>query len=168
MNKRITLCIALAAVLASAGSLIAHHSLARYDTTKAVRVKGVVVRFERMNPHTVLFVDEEGEDGQIQRWAVEGPAPVLLERRGVNKDALKAGDFIEACGYVLKNEGAGNVRTVNTEPLSESLKATTPKTMSGRVMDGELLVMPNGQKQVWSDYGNHKCFGSDYRDFHGQ
>jgi len=168
MNKRMVLCAAIAAVLASAGSLVAHHSLARYDTTKAVRVKGAIVRIERINPHSILFVDEVGEDGQIQRWAVEGPAPVQLERRGINKDALKAGDFIEACGYILKDEGAGSHRTINIEPLSESLKVTTPKTMTGRVMDGELLTMPNGQQQIWSDYGNHKCFASDYRDFHSK
>jgi lysyl-tRNA synthetase class II len=162
------ICVALAAVLASAGSLVAHHSLAQFDTTKAVRVKGTLVRFERMNPHSILFVDQKGEDGQIQRWAVEGPSHVQLGRRGFDIEVLKAGDIIEACGYILKNEVAGSQLTVKTEPLSESLKATTPKTMSGRLMDGELLVMPNGQKQVWSDYGHHKCFAPDYQDFHGR
>jgi hypothetical protein len=33
-------------------------------------------------------------------------------------------------------------------------------------MDAELLVMPDGQKQKWSDYGQHKCLGPDYHDFH--
>jgi hypothetical protein len=84
---------------------------------------------------------------------------------GVNYEALKVGAVIEACGYVTK-EGVESQRTVSTEPISLSLKSTTPKSVSVRLMDGELLVMPDGHKQVWSDYGHHKCLGPDYRDFH--
>jgi hypothetical protein len=29
-----------------------------------------------------------------------------------------------------------------------------------------VLVMPDGRRQPWSDYGHHKCFGPDYRDIH--
>ncbi len=32
--------------LVSAGSLLAHHALTNYDTTTAVRVKGVIVQFQ--------------------------------------------------------------------------------------------------------------------------
>jgi hypothetical protein len=33
-------------------------------------------------------------------------------------------------------------------------------------MDAEILVMPGGQIQKWSDYGQHLCLGPDYHDFH--
>jgi hypothetical protein len=67
MKKRMAGWTAAVVVLASAGSLVAHHSLSQFDTTKAVRVKGAIFRFERVNPHSILFVDQKGEDGQIQR-----------------------------------------------------------------------------------------------------
>src|SRR5580700_3673463 len=84
-------------VLAAAGSLVAHHSLAQFDTTTAVRVKGVIVLFAQVNPHTILFVDQKRGDGKTQRWAVEGPGILQLKRMGLDTDFLKVGDFVEAC-----------------------------------------------------------------------
>jgi hypothetical protein len=165
MKKIMTVTMAALVVFASAGSLAAHHSLAQFDTATAVRVKGTVVRFERMNPHSILFVDQKVGDGKTYRWALEGPRVGQLESMGIGKDALRVGDVIEACGYVTR-EGVESQRTVSTEPISLSLKASTPKTMSGRLMDAELLVMPGGQIQKWSDYGQHLCLGPDYHDFH--
>ena len=165
MKKTMACWTAAVVALASAGSLAAHHALLQFDTTTAVRVKGTIVLFEQVNPHSFLFVDQKGEDGQIRRWAVEGPSLLQLQRKGIVKETLKVGDVIEACGYVTK-EGVEAQRTVNTEPLSLSLKATTPKSVSGRVLNGEVLIMPDGKPQVWSDYGRHKCFGPDYQDLH--
>jgi len=154
-------------MLASAGSLIAHHSLGQFDTTTAVRVKGTVVRFERINPHSVLFVDQKSADGKIQRWAVDGPSGSQLNSIGVDREALKVGDVVEVCGYITR-EGVVSERTISTEPITLSLKATTPKTMTGKIMNGELLVMPDGRKQVWTDYGQHLCLGPDYYDHHSK
>jgi DNA/RNA endonuclease YhcR with UshA esterase domain len=155
--------IALTAVLVSGSSLVAHHSLAQYETSKAVRVKGEVVLVQRMNPHSVIVLDKKTNDGTVQRWAVEGPALPALARRGLDKDFVKVGDTIEACGYVPKTP---KERTINTEPISLSLKATTPKSVTGKVMDGELLTLADGKKQIWSDYGFHLCMDPDYRASH--
>ena len=86
-------------------------------------------------------------------------------RIGVAKDFVKVGDVIEARGYVTKVEVQ---RTVDTEPISLSLKPTMPKGVSGRVIDGELIVSASGKRQPWSDYGHHKCLGPDYQDFHAR
>ena len=165
MKKMMAVWTAAAVVLASAGSLVAHHSLAQFETTRAVRVKGVIVMFAQVNPHTILFVDQKGGDGNTQRWAVEGPGVLQLKRMGLDTGFLKVGDVVEACGYVTK-EGVESQRTVSTGPISLSLKASTPKSMSGRLINAEMLVMPGGQKQIWSDYGHHLCLGPDYHDFH--
>jgi hypothetical protein len=68
MKKLITLSLAIL-VCASPGSLLAHHSLANFDTARAVRVKGTIVEFRRINPHSYIFLDQRGEDGQTRRWA---------------------------------------------------------------------------------------------------
>jgi Family of unknown function (DUF6152) len=154
--NRMTAGWAVAVMFASAGSLVAHHSLTQFDTTRGVTVKGTVVLFERINPHSFIFIDERGKDGEVYRWAIEGPAINQLTRMGIAKDTLKAGDVIEVCGYVTK-EGVATQRT-----------ATEPKNLSGRLLTGELLIMPDGKKQTWSDYGHHKCFGPDYKDFHSR
>src|SRR5262245_42155833 len=102
LKKLMAGCTAVLAALASAGSLAAHHSLSQFDTTTPVRVKGVIVLFERVNPHSILFVDQEIGNGKVQRWAVDGPSYVQLNRMGFDKVALKAGDVVEVCGYIPK------------------------------------------------------------------
>ena len=146
-------------VIAAAGSLAAHHSLSQFDTTTAVRVKGPISRVELVNPHTIIFVDQKGTDGQTQRWAVEGPGVTQLARSSFNKESLKVGDIIEACGYVTK-DGVDPQQTLSKLP--ENPKSTS----SVKLMDAEILVMPGGQIQKWSDYGQHLCLGPDYHDFH--
>ena len=155
MTKTRTVWIVLA-LLATAGSLLAHHSLAQFDTTTPVRVKGAIVFFARVNPHSVIFVDQTGADGKTQRWALEGPGLAQLNRLGIQGDSFKIGDVIEACGYALKEGLPGN-RTISTEPISLSLKPTRPKEMTGRLLEAELLVT-DGKPRRWSDYGVHKCF----------
>jgi hypothetical protein len=156
---------AAAGMLVSVSSLVAHHSLAQFDTSTGVTVRGTIVLFELVNPHSFIFIEEKGKDGQTRRWAIEGPGVNQLTRLGVEKLTLKAGDTIEACGYVMK-EGMVSQRTASTEPISLSLKDKSPKSVSGEVLTGELLVMPDGKKQRWSDYGQHKCLGPEFADFH--
>ena len=163
--KKIMAGWAVAAVLAAAGSLVAHHSLTQFDTSTAVTVKGTIVVIERVNPHSFIFLDQTTSDGQTQRWALEGPGPMHLSRMGIERDTLKVGDVIEACGYVT-NKGIKSERTFATEPISLSLKATMSKSVSGRVLTAEMLVTSDGKKRTWSDYGHHKCLGPDYQDIH--
>jgi len=148
--------LAVVAVLVSAGTLAAHHSLGNYDTTKPVHVKGTVSQFERMNPHSFIFLEEKGADGQIHRWAVEGPAVLQLNRLGYAKDALKPGDAVEVCGYVSKEAIVWQIP--NPEPGG--------KSPSGRLINAETLVTPDGKQQSWGDYGVHKCFAPGYTDQH--
>ena len=143
-------------VLVSPGSLLALHSLSRFDTTTPVRVKGVIVRFEVLNPHSILFVDQNGADGEVQRWAVEGPSAFQLNRTGFAKDVLKPGAVVEFCGYAPK------------EAVIWQLASADPKAVStaGRLINAEVLVLPDGQQQNWGDYGVHKCFAPGYTDQH--
>ena len=93
------------AVLAAPGVLTAHHSLVQFDTTTPLWIKGKVVRFDRVNPHSRIFLEQTKGDGQTERWAIEGPNLLQLTRMGIAEDVLKAGDVIEACGFALKADG---------------------------------------------------------------
>jgi len=140
--KRAAALIAAAGVLAWSGSLAAHHSLARFDTTTPVWVKGTVVRVELVNPHTRIVVDQPGEHGRGQQWTIDGPAPNVLSRMGLSDGFPKPGEVIEVCGFVLK--------------------ADAETTAPSRLMNGHLLVMPNGKRRFWSDYGQfEKCISPD-------
>jgi hypothetical protein len=153
MKKMMIAVWATAVMLVTASSLLAHHALVRFDTTKPVTVRGTVVLFQRVNPHSLLVLDEKQETGQTRRWVIEGPGAFQFERKNIGKDALKAGDTVEVCGYILK-------------PGFESQRTISEMGIAGLNMDGELLTMPNGNKRTWSDYGVHKCFPAEYTDSH--
>ena len=155
MNKTTGwLTVLMALVLAS--SLLAHHSLTNYDTTKAVRVKGTIVQINQINPHSFIYLEEKGADGQTRRWAVEGPSVIQLNRTGLLK-SLKPGDVVEVCGYLPKEA-----------IMWQIANAETATSLAGRLINGELLVMPDGKQQSWGDYGVHKCFEPGYADQHSK
>ena len=156
MKKMTAGWLAVMAALVSASSLVAHHSLANYDTTKAVRVKGTIVQFHQINPHSFIYLEEKSTDGQTHRWAIEGPSILQLDRRGIAKDVLKPGDVVEVCGYVPKEAVIWQIASADTHSTS----------LAGRLINAEVLVMPDGKQQSWGDYGVHKCFASGYIDQH--
>jgi hypothetical protein len=158
MKNRITGLLAVLCALVPAGSLLAHHSLVNFDTMTAVRVKGAVVEFHQINPHSFIFLEEKGANGEIHRWAVEGPAIRQLNRSGFGKDFLKPGDVIEVCGYLPKERIVWQIASTNPNARSTS----------GRLLNAEVLVMPDGQEHSWGDYGSHRCFAPGYKDHHSQ
>ena len=75
---------------------IAHHSSAPfYDDTKRVDVIGVVQRFVFRNPHSFLYVEAPGENGETVEWEIEMGASVSMSRRGWTPETIKVGDDIK-------------------------------------------------------------------------
>jgi hypothetical protein len=148
---------AIAACLATL-PLQAHHSLANYDTTTAVRLTGVIVEIQLINPHSIVFIDTNDAGGQRHRWALEGPSVLQLKRTGFAQDALKPGDVFGVCGYLPK------------ETIVWQMGSTDPsvRSTSGRLLNAEVLTMPDGQQRNWGDYGVHRCFEPGYRDAHSR
>ena len=159
MKRNVVLATAISVVaLLSTESVRAHHSLANYDTTQAVRVKGTIVEFHRINPHSFIYLEQTIADGPIRRWAVEGPSGVQLNRKGFPKDGLKPGDVVEVCGYLSKDTIMWQIASPDPGAVS----------LAGRLINGETMVMPDGQQQSWGDYGVHKCFAREYKDQHSK
>lgn len=92
-------------LLVSVAPALAHHSFAaEYDSTKPVKVTGVVTKMEWMNPHARFYVDVKEADGTVSSWNFElGAIPVLL-RQGWRKEALKPGDKVTVEGNRAKDE----------------------------------------------------------------
>src|SRR5579862_4169698 len=111
MKRMIMTVAGIFVMFVTAGALLAHHALGGYDTTSAVRVRGTVVVFQRVNPHSRLVLDEKLKDGKIHRWVVDGPNALQLTRRNFAINALKAGDMVEVCGYVTR-PGSESQRTI--------------------------------------------------------
>ena len=103
---------AIVVLLFPALRAFAHHSFAaEYDEKKVITLKGVVTKFEWMNPHVRFYVDVKDESGNVTNWDLELMSPNTLTRAGWNSHALKVGDQVTVTAYLAKDgTKRGNAR----------------------------------------------------------
>ncbi len=95
---------ALAALLLlmAAVPLFAHHSVAMYNMTDLVTIKGIVTRVEWTNPHVFVYLNVKDDKGEVNEWAMEVDSIVLMRRYGWTKNTVKPGDEISCTGGAAK------------------------------------------------------------------
>lgn len=87
--------IFVALAMAAAGPALAHHSFAMFDSAKTVTISGTVKDFQWTNPHVVLWVLADAEDGkQPEEWTCELTSPGNLTRMGWSRHSLSPGDKV--------------------------------------------------------------------------
>jgi len=139
MNKAATWTAAIAA-LAVGGLVQAHHTGFMYEQTP-IWIKGTVVRFERVNPHSIITLEDKSADGRVRRWAVEGPGQFELDRVAIPEGFPKVGDALEFCGFPYKEEYSARFRSQDADGTPRQLLA------------GHVMVTSDGQKEFWEPHG---------------
>ena len=100
--------LTVAILLVIAAPVLGHHSeAAEYDSTKPVKVTGILKKVEWQNPHVWFYVDVKDENGKITTWGFSGAPPGALMRRGITKDALKIGEVVNVEGSRAR-DGSNN------------------------------------------------------------
>ena len=114
--------MALAAVLAGAGPVGAHHSFAMYDNDKVVTVDGTIKEYVWTNPHVIVRVlGTATEGGGEQLWTLELPAPGQMSRNGWTHTTLKAGDKVKVELHPFKSGRPGGSFMNATLPNGEKV-----------------------------------------------
>ena len=104
MKAKLAVLLAGVALFAAAAPAFAHHAFAaEYDAAKRLTLKGTVVKWELVNPHSWIHLNVTGPDGKVTEWMVEGGSPNSLLRNGFNKNSLPAGTEIVVEGYQAKD-----------------------------------------------------------------
>jgi len=112
MRRNILLIVAATLLISTAA--YAHHSYAAtYDTTKEVKVEGVLVQFELRNPHAFVTIKAKDKEGVMQRWSVEWAGVSQLDNAGIKKESLKVGDDIVIVGNPSRVPGEFRLLMVN-------------------------------------------------------
>src|SRR5207247_11242835 len=95
MIKRTLVCVVLCGFM-TAGSLMAHHSLAGvYDMKKEMDLSGSLESLKFVNPHGSLTVAVKNADGTATSWVLTLGSATALAQRGIGKtgpNALHDGD----------------------------------------------------------------------------
>lgn len=89
-------------------SAYAHHGTSgQFDHSKTLQVAGTVTKIRFVNPHSYVYFDVVGKDGETQNWRCEMRAATLLKRSGWTKDMFAAGTRIKIDGVPARREPYG-------------------------------------------------------------
>jgi uncharacterized protein DUF6152 len=96
-----TLCapaVVILTLVSAVMPLSAHHSWP-INNDRLVTVKGTVVEFRWANPHPMMTLEVQANDGRTEQWQIGGPAINRMEANGWTKTTVKPGDVITGIGY---------------------------------------------------------------------
>ena len=100
--------IAGVALIGISTPILAHHSeTAEYDTSKPVKVTGIIKKVEWQNPHVWFYVDVKDANGTVTTWGFSAAPPGALMRRGITKEALVIGAVVNVEGSRAR-DGSNN------------------------------------------------------------
>jgi hypothetical protein len=94
----------VSAALLTAVSVRAHHAFAaEFDANKPVQLKGTLIKWDMVNPHSWFHIGVKEPDGTVVTWLIEGGSPNQLIRMGVTKNTVAIGTELLVDGYLAKD-----------------------------------------------------------------
>jgi hypothetical protein len=104
MRTKLAVVVAVSGLLISTAGTRAHHAFAaEFDAAKPVKLKGTLVKWEMVNPHSWFHVGVKDPDGTVTTWLIEGGSPNQLIRMGVTKNTVPIGTELLVDGYLAKD-----------------------------------------------------------------
>jgi hypothetical protein len=104
MRTKIAISLVSVGMFLSVVPLRAHHAFAaEFDDKKPIKLRGTVMKWELINPHSWIQLDVKDADGKVTTWEIEGGSPNALFRMGFNKDSLPKGTEIIVEGFQAKD-----------------------------------------------------------------
>jgi hypothetical protein len=103
--------------------LSAHHSWP-VSNDRLVTVEGKVIEFMLANPHPMITLEVQANDGRTEKWQIGGPAIVRMEANGWTKTTVKPGDVITGIGYSILTARRSSGLSVSYWPAARSYVST--------------------------------------------
>jgi hypothetical protein len=102
--RETVLTLVVAACITASAS--AHHSHGQYEDTFS-DIQGVVKEMHLLTPHSWVYIEVKDAGGAARLWALEGTNRAALEKIGVTRDYVKAGDTVKARCHLLRDKNSG-------------------------------------------------------------
>lgn len=81
-------------------------SATTYDSSRQIKLTGVVTRVEWANPRAFFFVNVKDAAGTVTEWALEFGNPLDLEKDGWTRNTLHIGDTVNVQGIPARGAGS--------------------------------------------------------------
>src|SRR5262245_63798991 len=156
--KHAALGLAMTALFFAAPVLSQRSFSATYDSSRQVKVQGIVTRIDWVTPTAFFFIDVRDATGTVANWAIDIGNPIELERDGWKRSTLHVGDAVTVEGIPARNEARqASAKSVVLTRAAKRLfappttrRAATPAAPAPRWPDGQIrLGTPPGKKGYW-------------------
>ena len=123
----------------------AHHGAGRYDPRQKVEFQGKLTRVDFVNPHTYVYFDVVGTDGQVVAMKCETRGATVLRRSGWSPEMFVRGAAIKVTGSPHRDDPTActvDTMTLGTAPTLEryqqlsAAKSVTRTKRPFRLADG--------------------------------
>ena len=107
MKTKLLLCwmfTLLTMITLHASVALGHHSVAAgFDMSNEINVTGKISKMDWINPHSRMYLEVEGEDGETQVWIAWFTSSNNLFRRGWRADDLPVGETATVHGFPARD-----------------------------------------------------------------
>ena len=122
MTRWMMLLLVIAGLVSTAPAYAHHSFAATYHEDQIQTVEGDLVQFLFRNPHSFVQLEGPDKSGAQQRWAVEWAGGLQLNRQGVTRETLKAGDHVVISGNPGRNAADHRLRMRSISRPSDGWK----------------------------------------------
>ena len=103
--KNTILCTTFLALFGASTTGFAHHSSApHFDESTEIVLEATVTKWSFVNPHSYIYFDVTGENGEVENWRCEMHARTPMQRNGFTEETFFAGQKLTIIGAPARRE----------------------------------------------------------------
>ncbi len=147
----------LFALIATPLALNAHHSQAEYDRDSIVEFEAELIDVRWRNPHVMITVRAEGEDGLLHDWELESGAVYGMQRTGLDSSAMPELGPVTVAGWPSTTRAHAMRVTNLLRPDGVELvfpgaapNRWTSDAIGGQLVDARVDRADLGLYRIWS------------------
>jgi len=161
--RRISLAVAIAAGLGSSG-VWAHHGFGTFLMDEDIEITGTVTGLDFVNPHSWLYLDVKGDDGETIAMRCEMRSANTLRRSGWTPDLFPVGKLVTISGSPDRNDPYSCYVSTLIFDDGSRLDRYGQITSAAPTGNGERpLRLANGQPNISGDWAQEQVIMTDPR-----
>jgi hypothetical protein len=140
--------LSVIAAMAVCAPVAAHHGFGRFNPGEDIEVEGTLTGLDFVNPHSYVYFDTVGEDGETLKMRCEMRAATVLRRSGWSPDMFVPGVSIKITGNPHRDDPAscyaetlalGDTELLRYQQLTDTIQ-TGSENRPLRLASGELNI----------------------------